>query len=123
MSEEGLRRALDRFIARLNGDDVARRMLRDWRRRILVEAADTGESFVLVSTGTGSGDLQLPKAPEDAIDMRILGSSSVLVDVFLGRSDPMDEYMAGRLRFQGSQPDEIRLDAVVGCLWETNVTA
>ncbi len=118
MTGDALEFALAEFIERLNHDDVARRMLADWRRRILVEAVDTGGRFVLVSTGTGAGDLEIPRDPGDAVDMRIFGGSSVLVDIFMGRRDPIDEYMAGRLRFQGMQADEIRLDAVVACLWD-----
>lgn len=111
-----LEEALEGFVVRLSQDRLTLRMLADWRRRILIEASDTRERFLIVSTGTGVGPVEHPTGGEE--DMCIAGQAAVLAEIFLGTRDPMVEYLAGRIAYRGTQPDEIRLDAVVRSMWD-----
>jgi hypothetical protein len=116
MTARPLEEALVDFIERVRGNRLALRMLADWRRRILVEATDSGERYLLVSTGNGIGPLRRPEGQEE-VDIRIRGPEAVLVDIFRGERNPMTEYLAGNLKYQGTASDEMRLDAVVGEIW------
>jgi hypothetical protein len=116
MTTRPLEEALVEFVERVRGNRLALRMLADWRRRILVEATETGERYLLVSTGNGIGPLGRPDGQEET-DIRIRGSSAILVDIFRGDRNPMTEYLAGNLEYQGTASDEMRLDAVVGEIW------
>jgi hypothetical protein len=116
MSARPLEATLTEFIDRVRANRLALRMLADWRRRILVEATDSGERYLLVSTGKGIDPLSLPD-PAGEADIHVRAPAAILVEIFRGERNPMTEYLAGTLQFHGTTADEMRLDAVVAEIW------
>ena len=104
------------FQTRVNAEPTVKKMLRDWDRRLAIEATD-GPSYTVIVQGGQMVDILAEVAPDP--DVSLMADTDVLTGIFTGTLNPMWAYNAGDLAFHGSTPDEMRLDAVVQYVWKT----
>jgi putative sterol carrier protein len=109
-TREELREALDDYVRQANGNERMRRLLKGWNCVIQVQAEDTGVAFTLTIR---NGELV---GVEDGLqgipDLVVRRSSEDLTSILWGDANPASNYMQGAIKVQGSQDDNMRLDAM-----------
>jgi putative sterol carrier protein len=105
-----LQTALSRFIARYHDDTALVADHADWFCRILLVAADSGETVPLA---VANGRVEALAAMEQPAGLVVTADTAVLLDVLELRRDPNEPYLFGELTIEGPEADFMRLDYVV----------
>ena len=107
--------ALADYTVSCNANERLRKMQRDWSRRLHFNCSDTGDAFTMVVdhgeiVSTGSGHDGTP-------DIIVTTESETFCDMFWGDLNPVQKYLRGEIRVQGTQEDVMRLDAISYVIW------
>lgn len=114
MSTESLRVTLAAFCERANANPIVSKMFRDWNRNIQLQMGDSRPVWtVQVESRTAS----FREEPLEPRHMLITSSEEILERIFAGKANPAAEYAAGRVKFNGSAKDEMKLDAIIDVIW------
>jgi putative sterol carrier protein len=107
--------ALADYRERCNANAKLTKMLRTWSRRVQFVAVDTDDSFtveidhgVIVRHGAGA---------DGEAELVISGTSEDLCDMLWGDLNPVQKYLSGEIKIQGSADDVMRIDAMASVLW------
>ena len=109
-----LRRVLASFCERANAEKTVRKMFRDWKRNIHLQMTDTPDTWTVQVADLSAGFREEPVEPRH---MLITSTEEILVAIFTGKANPAAEYAAGRVKFNGSAKDEMKLDAIIDLIW------
>lgn len=110
-TREGLREALDDYVARGQASERVRRTLKGWSCVMHIQASDVPDAaFTIVIRG---GELQeVDDGLQGAADLIVQGKGEDLEKIFWGEENPASNYMQGAIATKGSQDDVMRLDAM-----------
>lgn len=96
--------------ARSNANERLRKMVRGWDRVVHFRTTDTAEGFTAEVRDQTLSELTVGLV--GAPDIVVTISSEDLCDMFWGDLNPSERYMAGEIKYAGSQEDVIRIDAI-----------
>lgn len=107
-------RVLTDFASRFNAKPELAKMTAGWERTIAIEPSDAAwRRDLRVERGLVR---TLEQVPEKA-DIRLVGRSSVLADIFAGRLSPTEPYLDGDLVVHSSEEDMMKLDIFTLMVW------
>jgi len=110
-----LEEALADYTVTCNGNEQLRKMQRDWSRRLHFVCADTGARFSMV---VDRGEIVATGSCHEGVpDIVVTTSSEIFCDMFWGDLNPVQKYLRGEIKVQGSQEDVMRLDAISFVIW------
>jgi len=112
---EELQESLAEYTNLCNANERLRKMQRDWSRTLHFVCSDTATRFtMLVDRGeivaTGPGHDGTP-------DIVVTTESETFCDMFWGDLNPVQKYLRGEIKVQGTQEDVMRLDAISYVIW------
>lgn len=112
---EELAEALADYTVSCNSNERLRKMQRDWSRVLHFECSDTGDRFHMV---VDRGEIvSTSEGHEGVPDIYVTTDSEVFCDMFWGDLNPVQKYLRGEIKVQGSQEDVMRLDAISYVIW------
>ena len=110
-----LAEALVDYTSTCNGNARLRKMQRDWSRVLHFACEDNG---VLFTMEVVKGEiLGTPEGHEGTPDIVVTTHSETFCDMFWGDLNPVQKYLRGEIKVQGSQEDVMRLDAISYVIW------
>ncbi len=115
-SEDELRVALEEFNRRVNENERVQKLIRKWNTSVLMWSRDQRFGFVLTITSGRVVEMR-KAASEDEGNVKVVSSTSTLVDMLRGKENISHLYMDGVVETYGSEKDQIVLDAVARLLW------
>lgn len=108
--------AIEGFAQRANANEHVRRLARDWHTQIYVEGTDPSSCYCMrLVDGLITGIERAPVPEHETLLLR--GRTPLLAAVFGGLLHPLTAYNDGDLEIYGSQPDQVRLDAISLLVW------
>jgi hypothetical protein len=101
-------KALERLMARLDGNDGAVRSAIPGRKVLCCHVPDLGASwFSVIEDGHVSAPVETPVP--DAVDVTLQVSSDDLIDLVEERTSFLSSFLSGKVRVQASMIDLLRL--------------
>lgn len=110
--------ALLDFQARFNASGRVKKLVKNWDRRILADATDTGAAFVMVIK-----DLELREihegmpAEKEANIIHLQADEPTLVEIFQGDYNPATALIDGVLAVFSDARDKVKLEALAMVIW------
>ncbi|MHB1502548.1 MAG: SCP2 sterol-binding domain-containing protein [Acidimicrobiales bacterium] len=112
---EELDEALSDYTVQCNTNERLRRMQRDWTRRLHFTCVDNDVTFTMV---VDSGEIVGIEPGHSGVADIIVGTDSeTFCDMFWGDLNPIQKYLRGEIKVQGTQEDVMRLDAISSVIW------
>jgi putative sterol carrier protein len=110
-----LTEALADYTVSCNTNERLRKMQRDWSRVLHFECLDTADRFSMV---VDRGEIiRTCEGHEGVPDIVVRAESETFCDMFWGDLNPVQKYLRGEIKVQGSQEDVMRLDAISYVIW------
>jgi hypothetical protein len=107
---------IEGFARRANANAHVRRLARDWQTQIYVEATDSSDCYCMqLADGLITGVERAPVPLHETLLLR--GRGPLLAAVFGGQLHPLNAFNDGDLEIYGSQPDQVKLDAISLLIW------
>ncbi|MCL4422688.1 MAG: SCP2 sterol-binding domain-containing protein [Actinobacteria bacterium] len=114
-SWEELQEALQDYTVQCNTNERLRKMQRAWSRRLHFACDDSEITFTMV---VDHGEItQVLPGHLGEPDIIVTTSSETFCDMFWGDLNPVQKYLRGEIKVQGSQEDVMRLDAISSIIW------
>lgn len=111
----GLRTCLEDFREKVNRHSRIRTLLKDWKRVVVIEVTDTGETFAFIFSDGEIKDLKCEAVEGEQILLR--SKEATCRDVFSGALNPATAFLNGQLEVFASDRDQVKLDAIALILW------
>ena len=110
-----LREALDDYTVSCNDNARLRKMQRDWSRVLHFACSDNAVTF---SMDVVKGEIvQVHEGHVGVPDIVVTTTSETFCDMFWGDLNPVQKYLRGEIKVQGTQEDVMRLDAISYVIW------
>ncbi|MGB8266087.1 MAG: SCP2 sterol-binding domain-containing protein [Candidatus Velthaea sp.] len=110
-----LAEALADYTVSCNSNERLRKMQRDWSRLLHFRCLDSADCFTMV---VERGEiLATHRGHEGVPDIVVSAESETFCDMFWGDLNPVQKYLRGEIKVQGSQEDVMRLDAISSIIW------
>lgn len=107
--------SLAEYTATCNCNERLRKMQRDWSRTLHFACSDSEHLFTML---VDHGEIVRTVAGhEGRPDIVVTADSETFCDMFWGDLNPVQKYLRGEIRVQGSQEDIMRLDAISYVIW------
>jgi hypothetical protein len=113
-----LRGALLDFQARFNSNNRVKKLVKNWDRRIFVEATDSGAAHVMVIKELLLGEIHdgMPEEREETL-VHLQADEATLIDIFYGEYNPATALIDGVLAVFSSDRDKVKLEAMAMLIW------
>jgi putative sterol carrier protein len=112
---EELADALADYTVTCNANERLRKMQRDWSRTLHFVCSDTADTFTMV---VDHGEIKSTTAGHAGTpDIVVTTTSEIFCDMFWGDLNPVQKYLRGEIKVQGTQEDVMRLDAISYVIW------
>jgi SCP-2 sterol transfer family len=113
-----LKECLEDFQQRFNTNGRVRKLVKNWDRRVLVEATDTGATYTMhiedaelrrIDEGRADGD--------DEYLVHLQASDETLMEIFSGNYNPSTALLDGMLSVFSNERDKVKLEACAMVIW------
>ena len=112
---EELDEALKDYQNTCNSNERLRKMQRDWSKVLHVVCEDNGLKFTM---DVDHGEIvHYCEGHNGVPDIVVTTDSETFCDMFWGDLNPVQKYLRGEIKVQGSQEDVMRLDAISYVIW------
>lgn len=108
--------AIEGFAQRANANVHVRKLARNWHTQIFVEGTDPSSCYCMRLVDGLITDIEPAPVPQHET-LLLRGRTPLLVAVFGGLLHPLTAYNDGDLEIYGSQPDQVKLDAISLLVW------
>lgn len=102
------------FASRFNAKPELAKMTVGWERTISIEPSDAAWRRGL---RVENGRVHTLEQITEKVEIRLLGRSSILADIFSGRLSPTEPYLDGDLVVHSSEEDMMKLDIFTLMVW------
>ncbi len=114
-TRDEIREALADYRVSCNSNERLRRMQRDWSKVIHLDALDVDAKFTMHVV---RGEItSIDDGLSGPCDVLVRAQSEDFADMFWGDLNPVQKYLQGEIKVQGSQEDVMRLDAISSIIW------
>ncbi len=112
---EELDEALKDYQNTCNSNERLRKMQRDWSKVLHFNCEDNGLKFTM---DVDHGEIvHYCEGHNGVPDIVVTTGSETFCDMFWGDLNPVQKYLRGEIKVQGSQEDVMRLDAISYVIW------
>ncbi len=110
--------ALLDFQSRFNASGRVKKLVKNWDRRILADATDTGAAFVMVIKDLELREIHegMPAEKESNI-IHLQADEPTLVEIFQGDYNPATALIDGVLAVFSDGRDKVKLEALAMVIW------
>lgn len=113
-----LAECLEDFRERFNSNPRAAKLVKNWNRRVMLEATDTGAAYTLVIEDQRVRSIdEGPADTDDEYLVHLQASYAILMEIFSGNYNPSTALLDGLLAVFSNERDKVKLEACAMVIW------
>lgn len=108
---------LTEFQKTFNENTRVKKLIKNWKRSIIVDATDTGAVMTMVIDDLMMNDVKEGAHPDEDYPIHLQGSQETLIKIFSGDYNPAHALIDGALAVFSNEKDKVKLEAITMVIW------
>ena len=108
---------LNAFQAKFNENTRVQKLIKNWKRSIIVDATDTGAIMTMVIDDLRMTEVKEGSHPDEDYPIHLQGSQDTLIKIFSGDYNPAHALIDGALAVFSNEKDKVKLEAITMVIW------
>jgi len=108
---------LNEFQKTFNENTRVKKLIKNWKRSIIVDATDTGAVMTMVIDDLLMNDVKEGAHPDEDYPIHLQGSQETLIKIFSGDYNPAHALIDGELAVFSNEKDKVKLEAITMVIW------
>ena len=108
---------LNEFQNTFNANARVKKLIKNWKRSIIVDATDTGAVMTMVIDDLLMSDVKDGAHPDEDYPIHLQGSQDTLIKIFSGDYNPAHALIDGELAVFSNEKDKVKLEAITMVIW------
>ena len=108
---------LNAFQTKFNENTRVQKLIKNWKRSIIVDATDTGAIMTMVIDDLKMTEVKEGSHPDEEYPIHLQGSQETLIKIFSGDYNPAHALIDGALAVFSNEKDKVKLEAITMVIW------
>jgi len=108
---------LNAFQTKFNENTRVQKLIKNWKRSIVVDATDTDAKMTMVIDDLRMTEVKEGEHPDEENGIHLQGSQETLIKIFSGDYNPAHALIDGALAVFSNEKDKVKLEAITMVIW------
>jgi putative sterol carrier protein len=108
---------LNAFQTKFNENTRVQKLIKNWKRSIVVDATDTDTQMTMVIDDLKMTEVKEGAHPDEENGIHLQGSQETLIKIFSGDYNPAHALIDGALAVFSNEKDKVKLEAITMVIW------
>ncbi|MDX6611382.1 MAG: hypothetical protein QOD75_568 [Blastocatellia bacterium] len=108
---------LNAFQTTFNENARVKKLIKNWKRSIIVDATDTGAIMTMMIDDLMMNEVKEGSHADEDYPIHLQGSQETLIRIFSGDYNPAHALIDGALAVFSNEKDKVKLEAITMVIW------
>lgn len=108
---------LNAFQTTFNENTRVKKLIKNWKRSIIVDATDTGAVMTMIIDDLLMSEVKEGAHADEDYPIHLQGSQETLIKIFSGDYNPAHALIDGALAVFSNERDKVKLEAITMVIW------